>query len=184
MNNNSIDVCYEVLEISRDATIRDVKNAYMQLKKLYSEESIVSEPISSEFFNDNREKILADIVNAYHKIIDHLNPDIPGERASQESPAGDYISDEDCFCGTAIKKTRESLCVELNEIAAGTKISERYLKYIENENFDALPGKVFVRGYLHAYAEFLKLDPVRLINEYMASYILWEKNYAHGSISA
>jgi cytoskeleton protein RodZ len=68
--------------------------------------------------------------------------------------------------GSNFKKSRESLNVSLDKIAAETRISARLLAAIENEQFELLPGGIFNRGFIRTYAERLGLDPEAAIREY------------------
>ena len=56
--------------------------------------------------------------------------------------------------------------VTLGEISAATRISERFLQAIENEQWDQLPGGVFNRGFVRAMARFLGLDEENIVAEY------------------
>lgn len=56
--------------------------------------------------------------------------------------------------------------ITLEEISAATKISVRFLKSIENEEFSTLPGGIFRRSFVRAYARYLGLDEDPLIEEY------------------
>ena len=56
--------------------------------------------------------------------------------------------------------------VTLQEISAATKISVRFLKSIENEEFSRLPGGIFNRSFVRAYARYLGLDEDPLLEEY------------------
>jgi cytoskeleton protein RodZ len=68
--------------------------------------------------------------------------------------------------GQRIRRERESRGVSLREMSEATKIAKRYLEALERNDFDALPGGVFVRGYIRNYAEHLGLDPEPLLEEY------------------
>jgi cytoskeletal protein RodZ len=60
--------------------------------------------------------------------------------------------------------------IELEEIAAVTKINERYLRSIEENRYGDLPASVYVRGFLKQYARTLHLDVRRVADTYMARY--------------
>lgn len=49
---------------------------------------------------------------------------------------------------------------------AGTRIRIRYLKAMEDEQFDLLPDPSYVRGFLRAYSTYLEIDPQLVIDEY------------------
>lgn len=68
--------------------------------------------------------------------------------------------------GENLKREREMRGITLEEISAATKISVRFLKSIESEEFSALPGGIFRRSFVRAYARYLGLDEDPLIEEY------------------
>jgi cytoskeletal protein RodZ len=69
--------------------------------------------------------------------------------------------------GEKLRRAREARDVKLEEIAASTKISVRYLKAIETGNFDQLPGGVFDRGFVRAYAQFVGLNPDAMVDAFV-----------------
>ena len=68
--------------------------------------------------------------------------------------------------GATFKKARESKGISINQISAETRISVRFLLAIESEEFHLLPGGVFNRGFIRAYAEKVDLDPDQAIADY------------------
>ena len=57
--------------------------------------------------------------------------------------------------GEILKRERELRDISLREIADATKIHIRYLEALEANRFDSLPGGVFNKGFIRAYAAFL-----------------------------
>jgi cytoskeletal protein RodZ len=70
--------------------------------------------------------------------------------------------------GDRLKKTRENRKITLDEVAKSTKISTRMLRALEEEKFDQLPGGVFNKGFVRAYARQLGLDEEKTVADYMA----------------
>ena len=68
--------------------------------------------------------------------------------------------------GASLKKARESKGISLDRVSAETRISTRFLLAIENEEFNLLPGGIFNRGFVRAYAEKVGLDPDKTVAEY------------------
>jgi cytoskeleton protein RodZ len=68
--------------------------------------------------------------------------------------------------GENLQREREMRGVSLEEISAATKISVRFLRAIEAEDFDALPGGVFTRSFVRTYARYLGLDEERIMAEF------------------
>jgi cytoskeleton protein RodZ len=68
--------------------------------------------------------------------------------------------------GESLKREREMRGVTLEEISAATRIATRFLRAIENEQWDQLPGGVFNRGFVRAVARYLGLDEESTVAEY------------------
>lgn len=68
--------------------------------------------------------------------------------------------------GTKLREAREARGAPVQEVEWATKIKASYLEALEEENYRALPGSVYVRGFLRTYARYLDLDPEPLIAEY------------------
>jgi cytoskeleton protein RodZ len=71
--------------------------------------------------------------------------------------------------GDKLKRERELRGVTLEEIAKATKIGNRALKALEDEHFDQLPGGIFNKGFVRAYAKFLGLDEEQMVADFMAA---------------
>jgi len=69
--------------------------------------------------------------------------------------------------GDHLKREREMRGVTIGEIAAATRISERFLEALENEHWDRLPGGAFNRGFVRSVARFLGLDEESMVAEYV-----------------
>jgi len=68
--------------------------------------------------------------------------------------------------GAKFKTIRESKGLTLDQIAAETRINARFLKAIEDEEFEELPGGIVARGFIRTYASVLELDPVQVAAEF------------------
>jgi cytoskeletal protein RodZ len=71
--------------------------------------------------------------------------------------------------GENLRQAREARNITLQEIAASTKISSRALQALEDEHFEKLPGGVFNKGFVRAYARCVGLDEEKTIAEYLAA---------------
>jgi len=69
--------------------------------------------------------------------------------------------------GETLKRERELRKISLREVTEATKIGLRYLEAMEGNHFDQLPGGVFNKGFIRAYAKFIGLDPETLVNVYL-----------------
>jgi cytoskeletal protein RodZ len=70
--------------------------------------------------------------------------------------------------GEDLRKAREAKGVALEAIAAATKITTRYLRAVEQERFDQLPGGVFRRSIVRSYARTAGLDEEVWVKRYLA----------------
>jgi cytoskeleton protein RodZ len=59
--------------------------------------------------------------------------------------------------------------ITLNEISESTKISRRHLESLETEDFESLPGGIFNKGFVRAYARFLGIDEDQAVADYAAA---------------
>jgi cytoskeletal protein RodZ len=71
--------------------------------------------------------------------------------------------------GERMKRERELRGIKLEEIAESTKIGKRNLVALEEEHFDQLPGGIFNKGFVRAYAKYLGLDEEQAVNDFMAA---------------
>lgn len=71
--------------------------------------------------------------------------------------------------GEELRRQREARGLSIEDIARATRISSRYLKAIEENRFDQLPGGAYNRAFIRAYAEHLELDPDDLLRLYAAA---------------
>ncbi|VAX29774.1 hypothetical protein MNBD_NITROSPIRAE02-1177 [hydrothermal vent metagenome] len=70
--------------------------------------------------------------------------------------------------GEYLRKHREKANLSLKEISLITRIRCEYLKALENEEFEKIPGEVFVRGYIKEFLKTISIEPseaIRLYNE-------------------
>lgn len=72
--------------------------------------------------------------------------------------------------GSSLREVRESKGLALGEVSAATLIKASYLVALENEHFDALPGRAYARAFLREYAEYLGLDGQTFLDEFDARY--------------
>jgi cytoskeleton protein RodZ len=70
--------------------------------------------------------------------------------------------------GDKFRKEREKKNISLDDVSNVTKISSRMLKAIEQERFDQLPGGVFNKGFIRAYAKHLGMNDEEAVNDYLA----------------
>ena len=71
--------------------------------------------------------------------------------------------------GARLKREREQRKITLDEIAVSTKIGTRFLAAIEEDRFDQLPGGIFNKGFVRAYARHLGMDENQAIADFVAA---------------
>jgi len=69
--------------------------------------------------------------------------------------------------GNKFRKEREKQGISLEDVSNVTKISSRMLRAIEDEQFDRLPGGVFNKGFIRAYAKHLGLNDDQAVTDYL-----------------
>ncbi|MBI2834065.1 MAG: DUF4115 domain-containing protein [Acidobacteria bacterium] len=70
--------------------------------------------------------------------------------------------------GTELKIARERRGLTLQQIAASTKISVGVLGALERNDFSRLPGGIFTRAFIRAYAAEVGLDPEQTLQHFLA----------------
>ena len=71
--------------------------------------------------------------------------------------------------GQHLKGLREAKRMSLAEVSRTTRVPVASVERIEADRFDELPGEVFVRGFLRAYARALEVSPDDVLARYTAS---------------
>jgi cytoskeleton protein RodZ len=68
--------------------------------------------------------------------------------------------------GQVLRDARQRAGIDIGTAEAKTKIRARYLRALENEEWDVLPGHAYAKGFLRAYGQLLGLDADALVDEY------------------
>jgi cytoskeleton protein RodZ len=68
--------------------------------------------------------------------------------------------------GVMLREARMRAHIDISEIETETKIRAKYLRALENEEWDLLPGPTFVKSFLRTYAEALGLDAKLIVEEF------------------
>src|SRR4051812_9105037 len=71
--------------------------------------------------------------------------------------------------GATLREARMRARIDISELEAETKIRAKYLRALENEEWDLLPGPTYVKSFLREYADALGLDGKLLVAEYKLS---------------
>lgn len=179
---------YDVLGTNRGATDEDIRRAYKRQRDVYQPESLA---LTSILNDEQLQQAVNNIEEACDTLLDPLRrraydlahfpePAVPENGArTQEDTAlaaerqllreelAREISAETEFTGALLGKVRESLGIEVDEIARRTKISASHLRAIESEEYQSLPALVYTRGFLQQVAKCLELDPTQVTRTYL-----------------
>jgi len=75
------------------------------------------------------------------------------------------MKEEKLFIGKVLKNARVAKNISLDKASKETRISQAYLKSIEEDDFSRIPGDVVLKGFIRVYCDFLGIDPKPLIAE-------------------
>ncbi len=86
--------------------------------------------------------------------------------------------------GELLKSTREAKGITLEKAEEDTKIRKRYLEALEEGNYDIIPGRVYARGFLRNYSNYLGLDQDEIMIEYKLLGMPVKDEYSRTDIQA
>ena len=78
--------------------------------------------------------------------------------------------------GSSLREARIRQSLEFEELEARTKVRAKYLRQLEEERFDQLPGHAYTKGFLRTYADALGLDGRLYVEEYNSRYVAGEES--------
>ena len=73
--------------------------------------------------------------------------------------------------GDSLREARERQGLGYPEIELATKIRSKYIRALEEEDFTAIPGDAYIRGFLRTYSEYLGLDGDVYVEEYASRFL-------------
>jgi cytoskeleton protein RodZ len=74
--------------------------------------------------------------------------------------------------GSSLREARLRQGLDFPELEQATKIRAKYLRALEDEQFDLLPAQTYVKGFLRGYAEYLGLDGQLYVDEFNSRYVV------------
>lgn len=186
---------YEVLEIRSDANAEEIERAYRMSMITYADDSLASYSVFSEGDTQALRERIEDAyhVLSNQELRRDYDTDL-GVVPSVETPETVKVQEEvevtellvapepfphlipeadeteettGNFDGPRLRRFRLRNGLEIEDIAGVTKISPSYLRFIEDERFDDLPHRVYVNGFVSAYASCVGLDPKHVVASYM-----------------
>jgi cytoskeleton protein RodZ len=72
--------------------------------------------------------------------------------------------------GSTLREARMRSHIDITEVETATKIRAKYLRALENEEWDLLPGAVYAKSFLRTYGDYLGLDSRMLIDDFKHHY--------------
>jgi flagellar biosynthesis protein FlhG len=179
---------YEVLEIPRGTPRVGIERAYQIAMATYADDSLAG---YSVFESGDAATMRERIETAYRALSDsdargaydtNLQTDsgaplagvvesspalAPQEAASEIEPIEAFDEDSDAYDGARLRRSRLRIGLEIRDVAKVTKVNPTYLRLLEDERFEELPARVYVRGFLMAFAGCLGLDPNAVAISYL-----------------
>jgi flagellar biosynthesis protein FlhG len=188
---------YETLEIPPTSSSADVERAYLLARATYAPGSLaghsvfedgdvelmqerielayrtLSEPESRQAYDaelERRARARAPAAAAVDPVETPVDPQpAPPRQGALELDDLDTLDGGE-FDGARLRRARLRQGLDLEGIAAITKVNTTYLGFIEEERFDALPAAVYVRGFVMGYATCVGLDAPAVARSYMRRY--------------
>ena len=88
------------------------------------------------------------------------------EQTGEKPPDATQILKTEETVGELLLAARERSGRSLEFMSEETKIPKQNLQYLETDNFEAIPAKVYVKGFLRTYANALGLDVQHILSKY------------------
>lgn len=137
------------------------------------------EPLREEEPKAPREGIIRNPPGERLRILSADQPDLPPEEKPAGPPAGEpaegppkaeaetaeILQGEETI-GEILLAAREREGRSLEFMSEETKIPKQMLQYLETDNFEAIPAKVYVKGFLKTYAAALGLEVQHILSKY------------------
>jgi hypothetical protein len=73
--------------------------------------------------------------------------------------------------GNSLREARVRQALDFPQVELATKIRAKYIRALEEEEFDVLPSGTYIKGFLRSYADFLGLDGQLYVDEYNSRYV-------------
>jgi DnaJ-class molecular chaperone len=180
---------YETLEVAPEAGVEEIERAYRLARATYADDSLAG---YSVFDQGDAAAIRERIETAFRVLSDPearraydaflAGEGLPLEKVASEEPEPaheiqipldafeDLEDDAVEFDGARLRRARLRRGLELDDVSRITKINTVYLSFLEEGRFGELPARVYVRGFVAAYASCIGLDPGRVASSYMKGY--------------
>lgn len=178
---------YEILALDRGASDEEIRRAYRKTREIYAAEGIALAGVHTD---EEVARMIARVEEARDVLLDpsrrrpydlSITPSdpfmgamfAPLDRVDEPPLPGltePELTPDTEFTGALLRAIREARGVELRGVASRTKISQHYLRAIEDEDFRALPAAVYTRGFVVEVAKYLHLDVEQVARTYLRRY--------------
>jgi flagellar biosynthesis protein FlhG len=178
---------HAVLGVTRTASDEEIRRAYKRQREIYATGSLATVSLLAEKQLAAAQRKLDE---AYDTLLDPVRrraydlstfpepepqalaatatrPALAAEQIMLQEELQREIGPDTEFSGGLLRKVRESLGLDIDDIADKTKIARSHLQAIEDERFDELPALVYTRGFLGELAKQLRLDPMQVQRTYL-----------------
>ncbi len=78
--------------------------------------------------------------------------------------------------GESLRRIREHAGISLESLMQETKLSDRHIKALENEDFAELPAFIYVKGFVQGYLKCLSLPSKGFIDQFTVHYKEFQNN--------
>jgi cytoskeleton protein RodZ len=78
--------------------------------------------------------------------------------------------------GSSLREARTRQGLDFDEMEFRTKVRAKYLRALEADEFDQLPGHTYIKGFLRTYADSLGMDGQLYVDEYNSRYVVGEED--------
>ncbi len=190
----------EILGVSENSPQHIIHAAYLNARKLYSQdnpelsnsfskaeaeelERLVEEAFavlgnySMRAFYQRKNELKTDQISFEPSALSPIETQLPkGVKTTAVSTYRvdpsfeEEIKQAQVFDGSTLKRIREYKCISIDQISTATKIKSTYVRSIEDNNFNALPAPVYTRGFIIQIAKTLDLPPEEVASSYMCQY--------------
>ena len=76
--------------------------------------------------------------------------------------------------GLSLREARTRQGLDFPEMETRTKVRAKYLRLLEEEQFEQLPAHTYIKGFLRTYADCLGLDGQLYVDEYNSRFVVGE----------
>ncbi len=176
---------YALLGVSRSASDEEIRRGFKRKRDIYTTGGVAVTPLftqiqlqSAQAKLDEAHDILVDPMrrqaydmSMFADSITSVGTKLPSalmaDLVAMQSELMREIGPDTEFTGALLRRVRESLGVEIEEVSLQTRIGRAHLEAIEDERFASLPALVYVRGFVRELARVLKLDGAQVSRTYM-----------------